>query len=98
MLNVHCAEIVITSQLLRFLWFIVTNLSPPVSYGQAAQNFTMVNNGEKSPYTESNSSSICITFQKQIFYDSSIPISSIFIKILTSTHSNDCQIKTARSN
>src|SRR5436190_18601991 len=65
----------------------------------AAQNFTVVNDGAESPYTESNSSLICVgvlPFKNKYLMTARYSILFIFIKTLTSTHSNDCYIITAR--
>ena len=57
----------------------------------AAQYFTVVNDGAESPYTESNSSLICVGV---------LPFKNKYLvtarySILSSTHSNDCYITTA---
>ncbi|KAG7301491.1 hypothetical protein JYU34_014457 [Plutella xylostella] len=68
-------------------------------FNSAAQNFTVVNDGEDSPCTESNSSLICVgafPFKNEYFKTPRYSIFSIFSEMLTSTHSNDCKIKTAR--
>src|SRR5436190_13574311 len=65
----------------------------------AAQNFTVVNDGAESPYTESNSSLICVgvlPFKNKYLMTARYSILSIFTQRLTSTHSNDCYITTAR--
>ena len=67
----------------------------------AAQNFTVVNDGALSPYTVSNSTLICVgvlPFKNKYLMTARYSIFSIFTKTLTSTHSNDCQLKTARPN
>ena len=58
----------------------------------AAQNFTVVNDGAEFPYTESNSSLICVGV---------LPFKNKYLmttrySILSSTHSNDCYITTVR--
>ena len=58
----------------------------------AAQNVTLVNAGVKSPYTQSNSSLICV---------GELPFKNKYLmtarySILSSTHSNDCYITTVR--
>src|SRR5436189_6488481 len=61
----------------------------------AAQNFTVVNDGVESLYTESNSSLICVgvlPFKNNYLMTARYSILSIFIKTLTSSHSNDCYI------